>query len=93
MKHFDAPLQNTSLVSDDLQFSQLQKEPRFLSQGVIPILEMLTKDFINFSLILVFYLCCGSIGSVAFMLDNIFNTQLFENFIRFIEYLDADGLE
>jgi hypothetical protein len=90
MDHSDTPPQVASWGNVEPQFSPRQREPRFLSQGIIPILGTLTKDCINFSLILVFYLCCGSIGSVAFILDTLFNTRLFEYFIRFIEYLDTD---
>lgn len=93
IKHFGAPPKATPLANIGRQFNPLQAEPRFLNQGIIPVLRTLAEDFINFSLILVFYLCCGSIGSVALMLDNIFNTRLFENFIRFVEHFDTGGLE
>lgn len=67
------------------------REALFLDDGVARNLRALLRDFCNFTLVVVFYASCWSLGSVAFMLDNMFHTQLFERFIRLVEYLDHGG--
>lgn len=66
-------------------------EPRFLSDQLSNNTWTLVRDFVNFTLVLVFYGLCWSLGAAAFMFDNMFSTRLFERFIRFIEFLDNGG--
>lgn len=63
-------------------------EPRFLVEGPLPIAKVLLLDFMNFVAILVFYACSWIFGGAAFMLDNMFRTELFERYIRFVEWVD-----
>lgn len=64
------------------------REPLFLASAPFQIASTLARDFVNFSLILVFYAVCWSVGSLAYMIDNMFATRWFDSFIRMVEYLD-----
>jgi hypothetical protein len=69
------------------------REKRFLSDDFFRNVWTLIRDFVTFTLVLVFYALCWSFGSTAFILDNTFHTQLFERFIHFIEYMDRGGYD
>lgn len=66
-------------------------EASFLVDALPTRAWILTRDFVNFSLVLLFYLLCWSVGGAAFMIDNMFRTRLFARFIRLIEYVDNGG--
>lgn len=63
-------------------------EPIVITEGVVPTLRALALDFANFCAILTFYLCTWIVGGAAYMLDNAFRTQLFERYLRFVEWVD-----
>jgi hypothetical protein len=69
----------------------MHSEPRFLDGGVLRTTATLARDFVNFVLVLVFYALCWTVGSAAFMLDNMFHTGLYERFIRLVERIDDGG--
>lgn len=45
-------------------------------------------DFARFTLTIVFYLLCGSVGTVSILLDKTFGLDAFERFLRIVEYVD-----
>jgi hypothetical protein len=67
------------------------REPRFLGGGALHNAGTLARDFANFVLGVVFHVLCRSVGSAAFMIDNLFHTGLFERFVRLAGRLDGDG--
>ncbi|MEU3624876.1 hypothetical protein [Amycolatopsis coloradensis] len=69
----------------------MSSEPRFLDSGRMYMIGTLVRDFGNFVLGLVFYALCWSVGAVAFLIDKLFRTELFERFVRLAEIVDDRG--
>jgi hypothetical protein len=64
------------------------KEPLFFSDDRAYVARALGTDLANYMLTLVFYLLCGTVGSLASVFDRVFRADLFERFICMIEYAD-----
>ncbi|MBY6679618.1 hypothetical protein HQ312_00995 [Rhodococcus sp. BP-316] len=68
--------------------SRVPPQPMFLETGARYRVRVFLGDFVNFTLGLVYYVACATLGVLAVAIDAVLRTHLYDAFIALVERID-----
>ena len=68
--------------------SRVPPQPMFLESSARYRVRVFLGDFVNFTLGLVYYVACATLGVLAVVVDAVLRTHLYDFFIAVVERID-----
>ncbi|MBY6541196.1 hypothetical protein HQ325_21230 [Rhodococcus sp. BP-349] len=68
--------------------SRVPPQPMFLESGTRYRVRVFLGDFVNFTLGIVYYVACATLGVLAIAVDAMLRTRLYDAFIALVERID-----